>query len=139
MEIWYRRSSAICSYIWSLNCRKVPDLSINLRFWYEIIKGKPNFQGTSNWSYKYCITITGSNTKIPKTHTLLNKMLLSLSALLSVYCDLRFLRLPQRQSFFSSWAQYSTKLPTILKVTGDHSCRTSLPFGFKNVKWFFPS
>ena len=35
-------------------------------------------------------------------------MLLSLSALLSAYCDLRFLRLPQRQGIFSSWTQFWT-------------------------------
>ena len=38
-----------------------------------------------------------------------------LSPLLSVYCDLCFLHLPQWQSFFSSWTQYSTKLCRILK------------------------
>ena len=56
-------------------------------------KGNPNFPK---------IIIAGSNTKISKTHRLLNKVLLSFFVLLSVYCDLRFLCLPQRQSFFSS-------------------------------------
>ena len=37
-------------------------------------------------------------------------MLLSFSALLYAYCDLHFLCLPQRQSFFSSWTKYSTNL-----------------------------
>ena len=50
--------------------------------------------------------IAGSNTKILKTYRLLNKML-SLFALPSAYWDLHFLHLPQRQSFFSSWTQYS--------------------------------
>ena len=46
-------------------------------------------------SNKYCNTILKSNTKISKTHRLLNKiLLLCLSALLSVYCGLLFLRLP---------------------------------------------
>ena len=38
----------------------------------------------------------------------MSKILLSLSALLFAYCDLRFLCLPQRQGVFSSWKQYST-------------------------------
>ena len=46
--------------------------------------------------------------KISKTYSLMNKIL-SLSALLSVYCDLCFLRLFQRQIFFSSWVQQSVK------------------------------
>ena len=47
-------------------------------------------------------------------------MLLSLSALFSVYCDLCFLCLPQQQSFFSSWTQHSVKLHWILNITSDH-------------------
>ena len=47
------------------------------------------------------------------TYRLLNKMLLSLSAFLSAYCELHFLRLPQQESFF---------------VTSDHSCRKKFRF-----------
>ena len=43
-------------------------------------------------------------------------MLLSLSALLSAYCDLRFLRLPQRQGIFSSWTQFWTSQVIIRAV-----------------------
>ena len=49
--------------------------------------------------------------------------MLSLSALFSVYCDLCFLRLPQQQSFFSSWTQHSVKLHWILNITSDHLWR----------------
>ena len=39
-----------------------------------------------------------------------------LSALLSAYCDLRFLRLPQRQGIFSSWTQFWTSQVIIRAV-----------------------
>ena len=70
------------------------------------LKETQTFKAYQTESYKYCIIIAESNTKISKTHRLQNKMLLSLSALLSAYCDLRFLRLPQRQGIFSSWTQF---------------------------------
>ena len=61
----------------------------------------------------------------------------TLLRLLQLFC---FLRLPQRQSFFSSWihwTQYSAKLRRILNVTSDHSCRKM--FRFLVWKWFSPS
>ena len=73
----------------------------------SFLKGTQTFKAYQTESYKYCIIIAESNTKISKTHRLLNKMVLSLFALLSAYWDLHFLRLPQQQSFFSSWTQYS--------------------------------
>ena len=67
------------------------------------LKGNPNSQDILTESYKYYIIITVSNTKISKTHRLLNKILLSLSLSLSafpsVYYGLRFLRLPSRRVF----------------------------------------
>ena len=77
-----------------LNSRDI--LSFSVTF-----KGNPNFQGILTESYKYCIIIAGSNIKTSKTHRLLNKMVSSLSAPLSVYCDLCFFCLPQQPSFFS--------------------------------------
>ena len=74
------------------------------------LKGNPNSQDILTESYKYYIIITVSNTKISKTHRLLNKILLYLSVLLSVYYGLRFLCLPSSKVFFSS-----------LNVTSDHS------------------
>ena len=73
------------------------------------LKGNLNFQGILNWILQILLIIAVSNTKLSKTHSLLNKILLSLSALLSVCCGLCFLYLSQRQMFFSSWTQYSAK------------------------------
>ena len=49
-------------------------------------------------------------------------MVLSLSALLSVYCNLCFLCLSQRQMLFSTWTQFSAELHKILNVRSDHLC-----------------
>ena len=63
------------------------------------LKETQTFKAYYTESYKYCVIMTGSNTKVLKTHELLNKILfsLSLSALFSV-C-LRFLRLPSGRVF----------------------------------------
>ena len=57
-------------------------------------------------SYKYCIIISGSNTKLLETYRLLNKSLLSLTVL-SSYSDLHFLHHLQWQSFFQFLDSYS--------------------------------
>ena len=81
--------------------------------WFIILlKGNPKFQGTLNWILQILLITAVSNTKISKTYSLLNKILLSLSILLSVYCDLCFLPLSQRQMFFSSWTQCTAKFQT---------------------------
>ena len=49
--------------------------------------------------YKYYIIITADNTKISKTHRVLNKILLSRSTLLSVYYGLPFLCVPSSRAF----------------------------------------
>ena len=84
------------------------------------VKGNPNFQGILNWIIETLYYYCRKQHKNIKTHRLLNKMLFCLCALLSAYCDLRFLPLPQRHSFFSSWTEHSTKLCRILNITSDH-------------------
>ena len=49
----------------------------------------------NHWVHHYC----RKQRKTSKTHRLLNKVLLSLTALLSVYCDLCLLHLPQQKLF----------------------------------------
>ena len=67
------------------------------------IKYIPNFQGILNW--KLQIIIVKCNTEKTKTVSLLNKMLLLVSAFLSVNCVSRFL--PYSTAEFSgSWTQY---------------------------------
>ena len=71
-----------------------------------MLKGNPNFQGILDWIIQILhIIIAGSNTKILKTHRILNKILFSLCPSLCLP-DLCFLS-PQWQSFFISWTQYS--------------------------------
>ena len=58
-----------------------------------------------NWILQILHTVAVSNTKILKTHRLLNKMLLDyLSLLFSLFsATCCFLSLSQRQSFFQFW------------------------------------
>ena len=102
-------------------------------------KETQTFRANQTESFKYCIIVAGSNTKILKIHSLLNKMLLSLSATFSVYCDSCLLRLSQWQNFFSSWTvgQSSAEFLRILNVTSDPSCHKY--FCFLVWKWFSPS
>ena len=67
----------------------------------------------------YCFIIAVRNTKILKTYSLLKKILLSLSVLLSVSCNLCFLGLSQRHIFFQF---LYTVLWEISNVTSDHLC-----------------
>ena len=71
-------------------------------FWISQIsrnfKENSNSQGILNWIIQIQI-ITGSDTKISKTHRLLKKILLSLSAFLCGYCGVRFFRLPSDRAF----------------------------------------
>ena len=55
-------------------------------------------------------------------------MLLSLSALLISYCNLRFLRLPQRQRIFSSWTQFWTSQVIIRAVYSVSSSAFKMAF-----------
>ena len=84
------------------------------RFLAEVtFKGNPNFQGILDWILKILLYHSSKLHKNIETYSLLNKILLSLSTLLSVYCDLCFLCLSQQQMFFSSWTQYSAKFQTL--------------------------
>ena len=59
----------------------------------ESVKENQTFKAYTE-SYKYCIIVERSDTN--------TENLLSIAALLIAYCNLRFLHLPQQQSFFSS-------------------------------------
>ena len=89
-------------------------------------KGNPNFQGILNWIIQilhyYC---RKQHKNIENSRIIEQNFAISLSALLSAYCDLRFLRLPQRQSIFSSWTQFWTSQVIIRAVY-------SLIFYFEN-------
>ena len=77
------------------------------------LKETQTFKTHKTESYKYCIIIVGSNTKTSKTHRLINKMLLCLSALICLLQ--RVLPSPfSAADFFCSWTQYSAKLRRIL-------------------------
>ena len=99
---------------------------------YLSLKETQPFQAYSTESHKYCIIIAGGNTKISKTYSLLNKMLFSLFALLSVYCDMCFFRLSQGQLVFSSWTQHFAEFLKILHVTSDHSCHCIISRVYNN-------
>ena len=96
----------------------------------NIFKREPNFSRHIKLNPTNIALLLQRQHKVIENR-LLNKMLLSVSVLLSVYCDLRFLRLRQRQSFSSSCTHYSAKLRRFLNSTSDHSCR--IYFRFLNI------
>ena len=73
--------------------------NVNKKFYEDFSKETQTFKAYYTESYKYCIIIAGSNTKILKTHGYLTKSC-SLLALLSVYCDLCFLLPSSMAEFF---------------------------------------
>ena len=73
-------------------------------------KENPNFQVILNWILQILLLhCSKQHRNIEKLLFIEQKILLSLSALLSIYCDLCFFRFSQRQMFSSSWTQYSAK------------------------------
>ena len=83
------------------------------------LKGNLNYQGISNWILHVLLYHYSKQHKISKTYSLLNKILLSLSTLLSVYCDLFFLRLSQRQ-MFDVFQFFDTVPCKVIKVRSDY-------------------
>ena len=82
-----------------------------------------------------------TNTKISKTHILLNKILLSLSARLSLSLHLPMLTATcasfallkaEFYQFLETVLRETCRIPRILNVTSDHSCRNSFVFLFEN-------
>ena len=73
-------------------------------------KENPNFQVILNWILQILLLhCSKQHRNIEKLLFIEQKILLSLSALLSIYCDLCLFRFSQRQMFSSSWTQYSAK------------------------------
>ena len=98
------------------------------------LKWNPNSQVMLNWIFETLHYYFRKQHRNIENSQFTNKMLLSLSAIFSVYCDLCFLRLSQRQSsFFSSWTQFTTEFLKILNVASGHSCRKY--FRFLVWKW----
>ena len=86
--------------------------NVNKKFYEDFSKETQTFKAYYTESYKYCIIIAGSNTKILKTHGLLNKILFSLCPSL---CLLR-LMLPVA---FLNRGVFHFCTPRILNVTSD--------------------
>ena len=73
-------------------------------------KENPNFQVILNWILQILLLhCSKQHRNIEKLLFIEQKILLSLSALLFIYCDLCLFRFSQRQMFSSSWTQYSAK------------------------------
>ena len=84
-----------------------------------MLKENQTFKVYETKSNQYCIITVGSNTKASKTHYWIKCCYLF--AFLAVYCNLCFLRLPQQQSFFSSWV-VREKFRRILSDTRIKTC-----------------
>ena len=105
----------------------------NMNSFYCILKEIQTFKAYSTESYKYCIIIAGSNIKISKTHSLLNKLLsypsLPFSLVTATCASFTFLN----SRVFSVLGQSTSQ---ILNVTNDHSCRIQFRF-FSGLKMVF--
>ena len=85
----------------------------------QTLNGNLNYQGISNWILHVLLYNYSKQHKIWKTYSLLNKILLSLSTLLSAYCYLFFLRLSQGQ-MFDVFQFFETVPCKIIKVASDY-------------------
>ena len=108
--VYSKLSSEVCKNSVPLDVQKVLEINNSKSFDKSnlIIKGNPNLQGTLNWIvqiffYYHC----SQQHKKYRKLSLLNKLSLSLSTILSVYCTLFFICLSQRQIFFGSSKPYS--------------------------------
>ena len=112
----------------------IVSLSLCILFYQEYEEWKTNFQGTLNWiiqiPHYYC---KKQHKNIENSQIIEQNVVISHCDPLAVYCDLYFLCLPQQQSFFSSWTQYSAKFHKILNVTSGHLCRIVSLTGLKIV------
>ena len=95
--------------IWSLD--------LNFNWFVTFYNGNPNLKLSYRNIALYC---RKQHTNFEKSQIIEQNIVFPLW-LLSVYYNLRFLCLPQQQSFFSSWTHYSTKLCRILNNTSEHS------------------
>ena len=100
----------------SIRCCEPPCRVHGQRHWSSsFLKGKPNSQGILNWIIQILLQ---EATQIYRKLTIYCTKCCYFSALLSIYCGLCFLSLPEWQSFFSSWTQYSAKLNAVFDLTG---------------------
>ena len=91
------------------------------------VKGNPNFQGILNWIIQilhyYC---RKQHKNIEKSRIIEQNV--AISALLSAYCDLHFLCLPQQQGIFSFWTQSWTSQVIIRAVDNFIFCFEKISF-----------
>ena len=75
-------------------------------------KENPNFQVILNWILQILLLHCSKQHRNIEKLLFIEQNIVSLSALLSVYCDLCFFCFSQGQIFSSSWTQYSVKVIT---------------------------
>ena len=102
----FKQSSLYVGFSWTL-----PKCGIFL--WtpkisnFFLLKGNPNIQSILNWIIQILhYNCRNQHKNIKNSRIIEENVAISLSALLSAYCDLRFFRLPQRQGVFSPWKQF---------------------------------